>query len=579
LSYKTLYRTYRPQTFSEVVGQEHITRTFKNALSNDKISHAYLFTGPRGTGKTSVAKIIAKAVNCEQAPTSDPCNQCVSCMSINQGNDSDVYEMDAASNNGVDEIREIRDKVKYAPTMGRYKVYIVDEVHMLSTGAFNALLKTLEEPPKHVIFILATTEPHKIPATIISRCQRFDFKSISINDMALRIKHIVSEENINIEENAILTVAKNAQGGMRDALSLLDQAISYSDEIVTEENVHEITGTLSEEHLSEMVHALHCGDTLKAITNIDQLISIGKDPLRLVENLIAYYRDLFLIKKVKTIDAELILNSSEKTIQIANEIDEEKVFSIITILNSIQYEMRKTNSPRVFIELGLFEIVNYLNKKPNEIELKQVEQPKVERPRPTIQPQPEYEEVFIPAKPIKQMENKQISPIRNDAVEKKYVDVKMVEYILNNGNKNKKINLMKQWKSIYGNNLDYANIEQILMDGQVEAVSNDNQILLSYEDESACAKLYEDDIYKIAELILKSAFNEPYSIIPLPKRMWEAKRDEFMEQYKNQVKHPTLTPIDEPIIIRKSNNQYEFESEMVKEAINIFGEAIVEIKK
>jgi len=207
MAYKALYRTYRPKDFDEIAGQEHITRTFKNALKNNKMAHAYLFSGPRGTGKTSIAKIIAKAVNCEHAPVSNPCNDCEICKGIDNNTISDVIEIDAASNNGVDEIREIRDKVKYLPGVTNYKVYIIDEVHMLSTGAFNALLKTLEEPPKHVIFILATTEPHKIPATIHSRCQRFDFRGVSVPEMINRMNTIITEEHINIDSEAVKVIA------------------------------------------------------------------------------------------------------------------------------------------------------------------------------------------------------------------------------------------------------------------------------------------------------------------------------------------------------------------------------------
>ena len=227
VSYQALYRTYRPQNFSEVAGQEHITKTLMNALKNDKISHAYLFSGPRGTGKTSIAKIFAKAVNCEKAPTSDACCSCEICKGIAEGKISDVIEIDAASNNGVDEIRDLRERVKYVPSVCKYKVYIIDEVHMLSTSAFNALLKTLEEPPKHAIFILATTEIHKIPATILSRCQRFDFRAISTPDLIKRVSEVATKENIDITDEAIEVIALNAEGGLRDALSLLDQAISF----------------------------------------------------------------------------------------------------------------------------------------------------------------------------------------------------------------------------------------------------------------------------------------------------------------------------------------------------------------
>ncbi|QVK17829.1 DNA polymerase III subunit gamma/tau [Mycoplasmatota bacterium] len=564
MSYKTLYRTYRPQNFSDVVGQEHITRTFRNALKKDKISHAYLFTGPRGTGKTSVAKIIAKAVNCEKAPTDEPCNKCDSCLSINSGFDSDIFEIDAASNNGVDEIREIRDKVKYAPTIGRFKVYIIDEVHMLSTGAFNALLKTLEEPPSHVIFILATTEPHKIPATIISRCQRFDFKSISIKDIIFRMKYVVTVENIKIEEKAIYTIAKNAQGGMRDALSLLDQAISYSEDNVTEADVHEITGTVSEGHLVQVVEELISFNTKEVINILDNLISLGKEPLRLIENMIFYFRDLFLIRKMKEIDEHLVVNHSEQTKQIAKKISDNQLMSIIKTLNNAQYEMRKTNHPRVFIELAVFEMVNLLDKKENLVK-ETVNQKVVEKKESPKEVSPKEENQVIK----KTVENE---------TEKRYIDVTIIENVLNNASKEKKNNLVYQWKSIYGTKVNMANIRQLLVDGQVEAVSLDNKIILSYDFDTECAKLYEKEFYEKAIELLENEFKDKYQIIPLPKRIWNAKRDEFAKQYRNNIKRPKLSPIDEPIIVKKNTNKYEFEPDFVKEAVNIFGDDIVNIK-
>lgn len=357
MSYQALYRTWRPQKFEDVVGQKHVTKTLQNALLQEKVSHAYLFSGPRGTGKTTIAKVFAKAINCEHAPVAEPCNECPSCLGITQGSISDVLEIDAASNNGVDEIRDIRDKVKYAPSAVEYKVYIIDEVHMLSMGAFNALLKTLEEPPGHVIFILATTEPHKIPPTIISRCQRFEFRKISVNDIVERLSTVVTNEGTQVEDEALQIVARAAEGGMRDALSLIDQAISYSDERVTTEDVLAVTGSVSQQYLGNLVECIRENDVSRALRIIDEMMGKGKDPVRFMEDFIYYYRDMLLYQTSPQLEHMLErVMVDEQFRMLSEEMQPEVIYEIIHTLSKGQQEMKWTNHPRIFLEVVMVQL-------------------------------------------------------------------------------------------------------------------------------------------------------------------------------------------------------------------------------
>ncbi|WP_100405903.1 DNA polymerase III subunit gamma/tau [Bacillus solitudinis] len=367
MSYQALYRVWRPQLLQDVVGQEHITRTLQNALLQEKFSHAYLFSGPRGTGKTSAAKIIAKAINCEKAPVAEPCNECASCKGITSGAIVDVMEIDAASNNGVDEIRDIRDKVKFSPNEVRYKVYIIDEVHMLSTGAFNALLKTLEEPPSHVIFILATTEPHKIPLTIISRCQRFDFKRISNEDIVNRMKLILNHDELQAEDDALMMIARAADGGMRDALSLLDQAISFADEIVNLQDVLAITGAVSQQALADIIKAINAGETSDVLQLLDQILREGKDPMRFIEDFIYYFRDILLFKTAPHAEALLErakVNDDFKAL--VSQFNATWLYSTIASLNESQLEMKWSAHPKIFLELALIKLMNQQNSPQNQ---------------------------------------------------------------------------------------------------------------------------------------------------------------------------------------------------------------------
>ncbi len=357
MAHIALYRTWRPQAFRELVGQQHITQTLQNALREGRMSHAYLFNGPRGTGKTSAAKILAKAVNCENGPNEEPCNECSACRRITDGAVMDVVEIDAASNRGVEEIRDIRDKAKYAPTEVRQKVYIIDEVHMLTTEAFNALLKTLEEPPGHVMFILATTEPHRLPATILSRCQRFDFRRVSLEEQISRINYICGQEGVTAEPEAVQYIARLSDGGMRDALSVLDQIIAYTGNEIKYEAALAITGGIGAEQFGRLAAAIAAQDIADCLGQIEAFMHEGRSAEKCMENLILYFRDVLMLKLVPGAQGmtDRILDANQAG-QWMNRFSAEQLFTMIDVLNRYQSEMKYSAQPQTMLEVAVMKI-------------------------------------------------------------------------------------------------------------------------------------------------------------------------------------------------------------------------------
>ena len=359
MSYTALYRKFRPDEFEDVKGQDAIVRTLKNQINADRIGHAYLFCGTRGTGKTTVAKIFAKAVNCEHPVDGSPCGECAMCKSIAAGTSMNVIEIDAASNNGVDNIREIREEVTYRPTEGKYKVYIIDEVHMLSSGAFNALLKTLEEPPEYVIFILATTEAHKIPITILSRCQRYDFKRISIETIAARLRELIDKEGWDVEDKAVRYIAKMADGSMRDSLSLLDQcAAFYMNETLTYDHVLEVLGAVDTEVFSRLLRQLLAMDVHQVIETVDELVMQGRELSQLAADFTWYLRNLLLVKSSDNMEDVLDVSSENLALlkEEAQMIDSDTLIRYIRIFSDLTNQLKYATQKRVLLEVTLIKL-------------------------------------------------------------------------------------------------------------------------------------------------------------------------------------------------------------------------------
>ncbi|WP_411843023.1 DNA polymerase III subunit gamma/tau [Salinicoccus sp. HZC-1] len=546
MEYQALYRAFRPQTFQDVVGQKHVTKTLRNAIIRDKESHAYLFNGPRGTGKTSIAKIFAKALNCRFSSEGEPCNECDICLSITEGSANDVIEIDAASNNGVDEIRNIREKVKYAPSETRYKVYIIDEVHMLTTGAFNALLKTLEEPPGHAIFILATTEPHKIPATIISRCQRFDFKAIEINEIVGRLKYVADSESLEYEEDAIEYIARTSEGGMRDALSIMDQVIAYSNDYITLEDAVMITGGIKSEELNRWLKLIEQKDSREAFITYHRFIDEGKDPTRLIHELVYYIRDIILMK-----------HSGEAEEDVAFYHTEDKVlYEMIDVLNDAMVMMRFSVNTSVHLEVVIVKLIQVLNRNELAVETQSVDLSHIEQKLTELERRLSNQPQTNPA-PVQ--EKKQTA-----ASSKGFFSLRQIEKVLDHANKEDLVKLKDDWPKVYQHveEKGYHSLRSLIKDSEPVAAS-DTHVLLKFKNDLH-SDLINKDEKKREELesLIPSIIDKEVKVVGVPDSSWLQVRHDYIQEKKANKE-------------KKETSDEKKPSDVAKE---IFGNDIVETR-
>ncbi|HBP13331.1 MAG TPA: DNA polymerase III subunit gamma/tau [Firmicutes bacterium] len=569
MAYTALYRKYRPSNFASVVGQEVVVDILKNSILNNKVSHAYLFTGPRGTGKTSIAKILAHAVNCLNF-NGDICGECEVCKNL-EINDSDIIEIDAASNNGVDEIRTLRDNVKLLPSFCKYKIYIIDEVHMLSTGAFNALLKTLEEPPSHVIFILATTEPNKIPLTILSRCQRFDFNKISNEKLVSRLLYIATQEGKIVDKSILEYIAEISDGGLRDAINLLDQVISLPQESVTLEEIDRLSGRISQNTLFELLNAISIGNYLSILNISDIIYGEGKNYKDIADGMLAIVRDLSI-----NFEVDNYFNKDYSSKLATINIPFDKLISITSLLNELIKELKNSNDPKMLFDIYMVNICNSLSSKGNlsvkkedinnsqTVELKNKEViniSNIKENKKKININKDSDEDTINEKTVN---------TSNDIINGDLKSIR-INNVLAEADKNILNNIVKSYDKIgdYVSNKVYNTLSILLLDGHV-VVASTKYLLFAFESEEDVTLF--DNNYKQIELFIKEVFEETYKVAAVTKKEWQRIKEDFIKNKKNQIPYVFIDENDVKLDMGVSFNDLE------NSALDLFGEDTISVR-